>query len=144
MTIYFDMDGTLANFYGVNGWLDDLKNFRTRPYELAEPLFDALKMFTLIQALKSKGYHIGVISWCSKSGTPAFDAQVDAVKREWLAKYFPYAEEIHVVKYGTPKQEVATAKTAILVDDEDKNLDAWNLGDAINAMDMMEELWGLV
>ena len=53
MTIYFDMDGTLANFYGVKGWLDDLQNFRTRPYELAEPLFDALKMFTLIQALKS-------------------------------------------------------------------------------------------
>lgn len=144
MTIYFDMDGTLANFYGVEGWLDDLKNSNTRPYAVAQPLFDTLRMFTLIQALKSKGYHVGIISWCSKSGTPAFDAEVEAVKREWLAKYFPYADEIHVVKYGTPKQDVATTADAILVDDEARNLDAWTLGDAIRAEDMMEELWGLV
>ena len=141
MTIYFDMDGTLANFYGVNGWLDDLQNFRTRPYELAEPLFDALKMFTLIQALKSKGYHIGVISWCSKSGTPAFNAQVDAVKREWLAKYFPYAEEIHIVKYGTPKSTCRTY-SGILFDDEQRNLDEWGEG-AVIACDMLEVLRNL-
>ena len=36
--IYFDMDGTIANFYGVDGWLDDLINERTRPYAQARPL----------------------------------------------------------------------------------------------------------
>ena len=26
--IYFDMDGTIANLYGVNGWLDTRKNVK--------------------------------------------------------------------------------------------------------------------
>ena len=30
-TIYFDMDGTLANFYGVENWLDYLENEDTTP-----------------------------------------------------------------------------------------------------------------
>ena len=39
-TIYFDMDGTLANFYGVENWLDYLENEDTTPYEIAKPLFN--------------------------------------------------------------------------------------------------------
>ena len=29
--IYFDMDGTIADLYAVENWLDDLINFRPRP-----------------------------------------------------------------------------------------------------------------
>ena len=32
-TIVFDMDGTIADFYGVDGWLDYLKAENTTPYE---------------------------------------------------------------------------------------------------------------
>ena len=39
-TIYFDMDGTLANFYGVENWLDYLENEDTTPYAIARPLFN--------------------------------------------------------------------------------------------------------
>ena len=35
--INFDMDGTLVDFYGVEGWLDDLMNRNTRPYREAKP-----------------------------------------------------------------------------------------------------------
>lgn len=38
---YFDMDGTIANFYGVDGWLDCLTAHDPRPYAVAEPLFTA-------------------------------------------------------------------------------------------------------
>ena len=38
--LVFDMDGTLANFYGVDGWLNDLQNENPRPYEIAEPLYN--------------------------------------------------------------------------------------------------------
>ena len=34
----FDMDGTFVDLYGVENWLDDLTNSRTRPYEIAKPL----------------------------------------------------------------------------------------------------------
>ena len=30
--IYFDMDGTIADFYGVDGWLADLEAHNVRPY----------------------------------------------------------------------------------------------------------------
>ena len=36
--LVFDMDGTIANLYGVNGWLEDLRNYNPRPYIVAEPM----------------------------------------------------------------------------------------------------------
>ena len=30
--IWFDMDGTIADLYGVNGWLDDIVNERADAY----------------------------------------------------------------------------------------------------------------
>ena len=36
--IFFDMDGTIADLYGVDGWLDDLRAERVRPYAEAKPL----------------------------------------------------------------------------------------------------------
>ena len=35
-TIYFDMDGTIANLYGVDGWLDMIINRDATPYKVAE------------------------------------------------------------------------------------------------------------
>lgn len=37
-TIFFDMDGTLADFYGVENWLEYLNAEDTLPYEVAKPL----------------------------------------------------------------------------------------------------------
>ena len=34
-TLVFDMDGTIANFYGVNGWLEDIRSGNPRPYIVA-------------------------------------------------------------------------------------------------------------
>ena len=34
-TIVFDMDGTIADLYGVKGWLNYLRNEDTTPYEKA-------------------------------------------------------------------------------------------------------------
>lgn len=33
--VWFDMDGTIANLYAVEGWLEDLRAERTRPAMLA-------------------------------------------------------------------------------------------------------------
>ena len=38
MKIWFDMDGTIANLYGVDGWLSALNAFDPSPYEIAKPL----------------------------------------------------------------------------------------------------------
>lgn len=133
--IVFDMDGTIADFYGVNGWLDDLNNRSTRPYEMAAPLYDMNELCELLEELKKIGYIIAITTWLSANSTREYDNEVRKAKLEWLARYnFPY-DEIHLVKYGTTKAN-CTRKLGgfqILVDDNEKVRKGWNLGDTINA-----------
>ena len=39
--VYFDMDGTIAHYYGVHGWLDCRTAHDPNPNSLAETLFTA-------------------------------------------------------------------------------------------------------
>ena len=50
-TLVFDMDGTIADFYGVEGWLDDLHAENTRPYSQAEPLWDMVELAEVLNQL---------------------------------------------------------------------------------------------
>ena len=140
--IVFDMDGTIADFYGVEGWLDDLDNFRTRPYEIAEPLYDMSELCELLNELKEIGYIIAITTWLSANSTREYDNRVRAAKLEWLARYgFPY-DEIHLVKYGTTKAN-CTRKLGgfqILVDDNEKVRNGWNLGATIDANENIIEM----
>ena len=49
MTIYFDMDGTIANLYGVENWLDYLMNEKTVPYDIASPMVDLEKLAAILE-----------------------------------------------------------------------------------------------
>lgn len=130
MKIYLDMDGTIANLYGVENWLEDLINSNSRPYEVAEKMVDE----STLEALLRSGFELGIISWLSKNGTKEYNREVRKAKRNWLKANYPNIKfsEIHIVKYGTPKSKVANEKNAILFDDEERNRDEWK-GLAINA-----------
>ena len=134
-TLVFDMDGTIADLYKVNGWLEDLRNNNPRPYNEAEPMYDMEVLVAVLLALKNFGWKIVVTSWLAKESTKAYDKKVREAKKEWLAKYnFPY-DEIHLVKYGTTKAN-CTRKNGgfqILVDDNEEVRKGWHLGDTINA-----------
>ena len=125
-TIYFDMDGTLADFYGQPTWLADLETYNPRPYQKAQPLCNMRALAKRLNALQRKGFRIGIISWLSKTSTPAYDALVTAVKLKWLAEHLGSVQfdEVHIVAYGTPKSKVAD-NIGILFDDERRNLDEW-------------------
>ena len=141
--IYFDMDGTIADLYGVSGWLADLEAENVRPYAEAKPLLNLSLLARYIHKAQRMGYTVGVISWLSKTGSPAYNEAVAAVKREWLARHLPSVEwdEIHIVKYGTPKSTCRTCP-GILFDDEQRNLDEWGAG-AVIASDLLEILRSL-
>lgn len=141
--IYFDMDGTIADLYGVSGWLADLEAENVRPYAEAKPLLNLSLLARYIHKAQRMGYTVGVISWLSKSGSPSYNEAVAAVKREWLAKHLPSVkwDEIHIVKYGTPKSTCRTCP-GILFDDEQRNLDEWGAG-AVIASDLLEILRSL-
>ena len=134
-TIVFDMDGTIADFYGVKGWLDYLKAEDTTPYEIAKPLYDMVALANLLMTLKADGWKVVVTTWLAKGGTKEYNDRTRKAKLEWLEKYnFPY-DEIHLVKYGTTKAN-CTRKIGgfqILVDDNEKVRKGWNLGATINA-----------
>lgn len=141
--IVFDMDGTIADFYGVEGWLKDLENSNVRPYVEAAPIYSQLVLLPILEALKSRGWKIIITSWLAKDSTKEFDNAVRKAKREWLENYnFPF-DEIHLVKYGTTKANCTRHHGGfqILVDDNKKVRDGWNLGSTINANhDIIKEL----
>ena len=141
--IYFDLDGTIADLYGVDGWLDDLIAENTRPYVEAKPLLNLSLLARYIHKAQKMGYIVGVISWLSKSGTPEYNKAVTEVKREWLKKHLPSVEwdEIHIVEYGTPKSTCRTCP-GILFDDEERNLKEWGAG-AVIASSLLEVLRNL-
>lgn len=124
MTINFDMDGTLVDLYGVEGWLEMLENEDTTPYENAKPLVNFNILARLLNKLIDGGAEVNIISWTSKNGTPEFNNAVAEVKRKYLAKHLPSVKfsNVFIIPYGTPKYEIAKG---ILFDDEAKNRYDW-------------------
>lgn len=125
--IYFDMDGTIANFYGVPNWLGSLIASDPTPYKVAQPLVNMNSLARLLNRLQAEGWHIGIVSWLSKSGTPAFNEVVTATKVEWLNRHLHSVnwDEVVIVPYGTPKHEVVEFSGGILFDDELRNRALW-------------------
>ena len=131
--IYFDMDGTIADLYGRDGWLDDLMNEYTRPYREAKPLVDMRALGRELNRLKDAGYTVGVVSWLAKGATEDYNRRVAQTKLNWLRNHIGAVEwnEIHIVPYGTPKYTVVADPDGILFDDEYRNRVMWDRGEGI-------------
>ena len=144
MTIWFDMDGTIADLYGVQNWLDYLIAKDALPYEVAKPLVRLSALARILNNLQRKGFKIGVISWLSKNSTADYDEAVTNAKLEWLGKHLASVDfdEINIVKYGTPNQMFAKSENDILFDDEEKNRNDWT-GKAFDVNDILGVLKGL-
>lgn len=140
--IYFDMDGTIANLYGVDGWLDCIINEYTKPYREAKALVNMRQLGKELNRLKQNGYTIGIISWLAKGATDEYNKRVTQTKRNWLARHLSAVQfdEVHIVEYGTPKQ---TLGNGILFDDEEPNRMNW-IGKAYNVNDIIETLKAIV
>ena len=143
-TIFFDMDGTIADLYGVNNWLDYLLASDTLPYKIAKPLVKLNSLARILNRLQRNGYKIGIISWLSKSGSDEYNSAVAEVKKNWLRKHLASVkfDEIHIVNYGTPKQVFAKTANDILFDDEKPNRDNWT-GKAFDVDEIIEILKGI-
>lgn len=146
-TIVFDMDGTIADLYGVPNWLEKLRAEDPSPYSEAEPLCDMDALREVLVQLQYEGWEIRVVSWLSKDASPAYKKAIRQAKREWLEKYKFPADKVHLVAYGTTKANcVRGSEFAILVDDNAKVCNGWHLGDTIDPLncDLVEELEKLV
>lgn len=145
--LVFDMDGTIADLYGVQNWLEDLRAENPRPYINAKPIYEVDVLNTLLQIFKDNGWKIVVTTWLAKGSTKAYDRLVREAKLAWLDTYnFPY-DEIHLVKYGTTKANCTRhlGGFQVLIDDNADVRKGWNLGDTIDANEnILEQLVDLL
>lgn len=127
-TVWFDMDGTIADLYGINMWLDYLQKEEVYPYEAAKTMMNMSQLARLLHKVQAAGLRVGIISWLSKSGSELYNGQVALTKLVWLKQHLPSVQwdEIRIVKYGTPKQLFAHTEQDILFDDEERNRKSWN------------------
>lgn len=144
--IYFDMDGTIANFYGVPNWLECLQREDPSPYKEAKPLVNMSVLARYLNILHSYGYHVGIVSWMSKTSTARFDEATKNAKLQWLKSHLKsvHWDEIKIIPYGTPKHKaVLYAEEGHLFDDEQGNRANWT-GIAHDETQILEILKGLL
>ena len=128
MTIWFDMDGTIADLYGVPNWLEMVEHHSPLPYLTAKPLVNLQTLSRRLNKLQEMGCKIGIISWTSKTGTSEYNKQIAAAKMKWLKLHMKSVnwDYVHIVDYGTNKREICGE--GILFDDEQRNRDSWGYG----------------
>lgn len=140
MRIFFDMDGTIANLYGVNNWLEYLVNKDAKPYKDAKPLVNMNSLARILNRLQRNGIEIGIISWLAKNSNSEYDKRVTETKIKWLETHLKSVKfnEIIIVPYGTPKENFAN-ENDILFDDEEPNRKNWK-GIAYDETNIIETL----
>ena len=135
--IVWDMDGTIADLYGVEGWLPKLRAEDVLPYEIAEPMWDMERLVNVLRGLQDFGIEQRIVSWLSMDSSEQYKSEVRRAKREWLEQFgFPY-DSFHGVQFGATKADsvrrfLGDDEMAILIDDSAKVRKGWHLGETID------------
>lgn len=142
--IWFDMDGTIADLYSVDGWLEDIHARNTRPYSEAKPLLNFSLFARLLNKAQREGWEIGIISWGAKNSTEEYLKMVGCAKCDWLHEHLPSVEwnYIYIDYYGTNKFQRCGCE-GILFDDEERNRNEWENGMAYEPnyiIDILKEI----
>ena len=148
--VCFDMDGSIANLYGVENWLSMLHAEDPTPYRTASPMWDMKELTEIIKTLMALGIEVRVITWLSKESSEEYKTATRKAKREWLDQYnFPY-NAFHGIQYGRTKADSVRSllnddEEAILIDDNSKVRNGWDLGrridpTAVNLIEVLKEL----
>jgi FMN phosphatase YigB (HAD superfamily) len=133
----FDMDGTIADLYGVIDWHLMLKAELPTPYKTAKPMWDMLRLKKALEKAQAQGIEVCVITWLSMNSSNYFKREVRKAKLEWLkVNDFPY-NRFSAVQYGTTKANsirkfVEENESAILFDDNEKVRNGWHLGETVD------------
>ena len=140
MKIWFDMDGTIADLYGVENWLEMLIAHDETPYAIAKPIVNLSVLARLMNKVQRKGFEICIVSALAKDSTVEYDERVRNAKIKWLANHLKsvHFDEIRFVPYWYTKNNVNTGAD-VLFDDEERHLEKWT-GTAVHASKMIETL----
>jgi 5'(3')-deoxyribonucleotidase len=144
-TIWFDMDGTIADLYAVDNWLPRLRAADPTPYTEAAVMLNMSVLARYLHKLQQLGYWVGIISWASKNATKEYDNMVAEAKRQWLSEHLPSVEFDFtlITAYGIPKEQWMNTDSDILFDDNEEIREAWN-GEAYEPTEILSVLKELI
>lgn len=147
-TIYFDMDGTVADLYGKEDWLPSLRNEKAGTFIDLKPMVNMQELKEVcIQAIK-QGWEIGVITWLPMKASNHYETICTLEKLEWIKRHMPYVREFYPQTYGTPKREAPRRRSdlAILIDDNEEIRKSWGEEYTIDATksNIVEEIRKLI
>lgn len=140
--IYFDMDGTVYDLYGMTNWLFRLKNEIQGTFTLGNALVDMDELKEVCLKLITKGYQIGIITWLPMGASLEYCEICTKEKREWAEKNMPYISEFYALEYGVPKQYAPARRAAEmwLVDDNKEVREMWVTEKQRKAIDATENI----
>ena len=144
-TIWFDMDGTIADLYSVENWLPKLRAEDASPYAEAEVMHNMSLLARYLNKLQTKGYTIGIITWLAKDATREYDEAVKSAKAEWLQLHLHSVtfNEVYMVSYGIPKTIFMNTDSDILFDDNEEIRNEWT-GETHEPFEIFSVLKGLL
>lgn len=121
--VYFDMDGTLADLYGVRDVFKRLDTLDASVYAEASPLH---KYISYLKEFKEMGYKVVILSCLGMISSPTFDKDTIQYKNEWLDKYIgkEYIDDRIYIEYTKHKENYVT-EGGLLVDDDATVLRNW-------------------
>ena len=142
-TLWFDMDGTIANLYGVENWLPKLQAHDETPYAEAKPIVNMNVLARLMNRVQRNGYRICIVTALAKDSNADYDERVINAKKKWLHIHLKSVQfdEVRFVSYATVKNDVNDGND-YLFDDEERHLKNWT-GKAIHATEMLQTLKAL-
>ncbi len=146
--IYFDMDGTIYNLYGIRGWLSKLESKSPTVFTEGLPMVNLQELNATLRTLSLKGYTFGIITWLPKDATQAYNKSCTRQKKQWVAKNIPLLlNDFTALPYGVNKSRAKAHRQAIIVDDDARVAVEWlgNGGIVIDANhDIIKQLKQLI
>lgn len=149
--ICFDMDGTIADLYGVKNWEPRLRAEDPSPYEEAIPMCNMSELAAICSLAQTLGIEIRVITWLSKNSTEEYKKAVRNAKANWLSAQGLPIDYFHAVRYGATKADsvrkfLGENETALLIDDNATVRKGWTLGDTLDPTteNIIEVLKGII
>lgn len=125
--VYFDLDGTVADLYNTQGWLDAIQNEQPI-FENLKPIVNPLELGKACLSLKIKrNISIRVITWLPMNASKEYEKRCSREKEAWVRKHMPYVDEIVCLSYGVPKETVVEQRKeySILIDDNQEVGTSW-------------------
>ena len=128
IAIFLDMDGTLADLYNHENWLEALET-QAPIFSALKPLTNPLETAAVLSELRKKGVKLCALTWLPKKAKPAYAQRAVIEKKEWIKRFYPMIDCVICAEYGTPKKEMIPpwkrTKLQILIDDNAEVCRAW-------------------